>query len=97
MKPLNFPLDLSKVPADMAEVMQQIKQVHHILMYISKKEFLIIYDYLNTLYNNWFFVLTQLAESMLFHWSEFPIVLPPSVTEILNDKVCYILIDLGSN
>ncbi|XP_022314520.2 uncharacterized protein LOC111119021 isoform X2 [Crassostrea virginica] len=53
MKPLNFPLDLSKVPADMAEVMQQIK---------------------------------QLAESMLFHWSEFPIVLPPSVTEILNDK-----------
>ena len=52
MKPLNFPLDLSKVPADMAEVMQQIKQVHHILMYISKKEFLIIYDYLNTLYNN---------------------------------------------
>ena len=34
MKPLNFPLDLSKVPADMAEVMQQIKQVYHIFMYI---------------------------------------------------------------
>ncbi|XP_052685923.1 uncharacterized protein LOC128165435 isoform X5 [Crassostrea angulata] len=53
MKPLNFPLDLSTVPTDMADVMKEIK---------------------------------KLAESMLFHWSEFPIVLPPSVTDIMNEE-----------
>ncbi|XP_076073157.1 uncharacterized protein LOC143044850 isoform X3 [Mytilus galloprovincialis] len=47
-EPLTFPLDLSKVPVDMAEVMKQIK---------------------------------QLAESMLYHWKTFPIVLPQSVTD----------------
>ncbi|CAC5419469.1 unnamed protein product [Mytilus coruscus] len=47
-EPLIFPLDLSKVPKDMAKVMEQIK---------------------------------QLAESMLYHWKTFPIVLPQSVTD----------------
>ncbi|XP_062594006.1 uncharacterized protein LOC134255480 isoform X1 [Saccostrea cucullata] len=53
MQPLNFPLDLNKVPENMREVMKDIKKV---------------------------------AESMLFHWSVFPIVLPPSVTDIIGGQ-----------
>ncbi|XP_056019360.1 uncharacterized protein LOC125672084 isoform X3 [Ostrea edulis] len=51
MQPVNFPIDLSNVPENVADVMKEIK---------------------------------KLAESMLFHWSVFPIVLPPSVTDLMD-------------
>lgn len=82
-EPLHFNINPDDYRPEVAHVIIEIKKVEYRLKCSQ-----IIKIYLATFNMDITVFVLQLAESLLYHWKSFPIVLPLSITQRHEDEVC---------